>query len=749
LPALAPSRLILAGALTATVLVAGLMWIASQSPWFGIELQARQGELGVQVTAVDPQGPSAGRLKPGDVITGLATSTGEVTAIDALTIARSGHLFQSFASVHRFMAGHRTMFEAARHGTVRLVLDSGQHIAIDASPSRPVRALPVDFWLTTALATVALFAAFGVFAFRGDATIVRIFCVGSVGFVLTQSTAAVIFGRELVFDPDWGRLAVQLNLGSRLLTYWTLVMMLWTHPRPFGTLKAGVPIAAVFGLAWLGEALEWWPHPNMATPAMATLTTLVVAPALGLWQWRATRHLPLERAVVKVLLLSFAVPTLLLTLSYQLPRLFGRAPLIDSIPALSAINMLMFVGFALGIARFRLFQLDRWWFETLLWALGGALVVALDMLLLWFNASGGLALGLALALAGWAYFPLRQWIWRRFDRSPGQSIERHLTRLVEQLLRSGSHAELESRWRALLDDVFRPATMAIRPEPAVAPMLDAEGQRLVVPGLAQGEAIVLEHAAKATRLFGPADVGLAAELLSLGRRTADARLALDQQQAEREAMVQELHDGLGGIASNIALLAGMAQRDDAAPKVKRALGTIESLAAESLSEIRGFMHSLDMRDADWEAVAADLRAESGSRVEAHGLVFQADFSLHPACPPPEPLLRLNLPRLCQEAITNIVKHASASRVYLTLEVTPKQLHLVIADDGRGLPDGIDSAGLAASAARSRGLGIMRRRAHQLGGTLDFVRGPGTTILLTVPLPLQSPATGMAASHGAG
>jgi hypothetical protein len=90
-------------------------------------------------------------------------------------------------------------------------------------------------------------------------------------------------------------------------------------------------------------------------------------------QWRATRGHALDHAAAKVMVLSFAVPTLLLTLTYQLPRLFGAPPLIESIAALSAINLLMFVGFGLGIARFRLFLLDRWWFETLVWALGGAL----------------------------------------------------------------------------------------------------------------------------------------------------------------------------------------------------------------------------------------------------------------------------------------------------------------------------------------------------------------------------------------
>ncbi|MFI4932650.1 MAG: sensor histidine kinase, partial [Burkholderiales bacterium] len=708
------------------------------------------------VISVDPHGPAANRLRPGDVVTGMALRTGDVTPIDAITVARSGHPFTSFALVHRFLADQSTMLDSARSGTVWLVLERGERVAIDAAPSRPIRSLPADFWLATSLAAASLVAAFGVLAFRHRLQVVRIFCAGCAGFVGTQATAAVIFGRELLFDPGWGQIAVRVNLGSRLLTYWALVMMLWTYPRQFRSVRASLPIVAAFVLAWLGEVWEWWPRPNLATPLMATLTSLVAAPVLGTWQWRVTRGHALDHSTAKVMVLSFAVPTLLLTLTYQLPRLFGLPPLIESIAALSAINLLMFVGFAIGIARFRLFLLDRWWFEALVWALGGAFVIGLDMLLLWLNASAGLALGLALALAGWAYFPVRQWVWRRFDRGPGPLIERHLPRLVDQLFGSGSRLELATRWRGLVDEVFQPSTATIRGRTTTAPRLEDDGQTLVVPGLEPGESIVLEHAAKGQRLFGTADVDLAVALLALSRRAADARTALDQRQAEREArlrereaMVQDLHDGLGGLASNISLVAAMAQRDDAPPEVKRALGTIENLAAESLSEIRGFMYSLDAHDADWDAVAADLRAYGGKRVEAHGLQFDMSSSIDPASPPPDPLLRLNLPRLCQEAINNTVKHAAASRVRVTLEVTPQQLQLCVADDGRGLPDGIESGGAAKAGVRSRGLGIMRRRAQQLGGTLAFVRDAGTIVRLTVPLPLQSPLPGMPAAPEAG
>jgi signal transduction histidine kinase len=493
----------------------------------------------------------------------------------------------------------------------------------------------------------------------------------------------------------------------------------------------------------------------MATPLMATLTSLAAAPALAWWQWRATRGHALDRAVVKVCVLSFAVPTLLLTLTYQLPRLFGQPPLIESLPALSAINFLMFIGFGLGIARFRLFLLDRWWFETLLWAIGGAAVIVLDLVLLWFNASVGLALGLSLALAGWAYFPARQWPWQRFDRGPAQRLERHLPHLVDQLFQAESRAELAQRWQALVEDIFQPSTISVHADASEVPQIAQHGQALLIPALEPGAAVLLEHAAKGQRLFGPSDVRLAAELLALTRRAADARQALEQRHAERdarlrerEAMVQDLHDGLGGLASNIALLAGMAQRDTA-HDARRTLGTIEQLAAESLSEIRGFMSSLDAQDGDWEALVADLRADASRRLEPHGVQLDMSAAIDRGCAPPEALLRLNVTRLCQEALNNVVKHAAATRVTLTLSVTSHRLVLTIADDGRGLPADGDTARPSSPGVRSRGLGIMRRRAQQLGGTLRWDSVRGTTVSLTVPLPLFSPAPGMPASpvHG--
>lgn len=86
-------------------------------------------------------------------------------------------------------------------------------------------------------------------------------------------------------------------------------------------------------------------------------------------------------------------------------------------------------------------------------------------------------------------------------------------------------------------------------------------------------------------------------------------------------------------------------------------------------------------------------------------------------------------RVCQEALTNVARHAEARRVRVDLVATNGQLELAVQDDGRG----IDEAALAGN--RSVGLIGMRERAAQLDGELHVRRGAagGTVVSFTVPL----------------
>ena len=113
--------------------------------------------------------------------------------------------------------------------------------------------------------------------------------------------------------------------------------------------------------------------------------------------------------------------------------------------------------------------------------------------------------------------------------------------------------------------------------------------------------------------------------------------------------------------------------------------------------------------------------------------------------PREPRHLPNLPagvplvayRTAQEALTNVSKHAQATRVAIDLSLAAGVLSLEVSDNGRGLA----SEDLAK--ARSFGIRGLHERAGTVGGWVDLSsggRGRGTTLILSVPLHMQRAAT---------
>jgi PAS domain S-box-containing protein len=95
---------------------------------------------------------------------------------------------------------------------------------------------------------------------------------------------------------------------------------------------------------------------------------------------------------------------------------------------------------------------------------------------------------------------------------------------------------------------------------------------------------------------------------------------------------------------------------------------------------------------------------------------------------------INIYRICQEALTNIVKHAGANHVSIRMTKENERLSLFIADDGKGFdPHEVETR---ARTQRGLGLTVMQERAHLIGGTLEIrghPKGGGTKISLIIPL----------------
>ncbi len=216
-------------------------------------------------------------------------------------------------------------------------------------------------------------------------------------------------------------------------------------------------------------------------------------------------------------------------------------------------------------------------------------------------------------------------------------------------------------------------------------------------------------------------------LFSFGRDITERKKAEAEKaryQAEREKILKDLHDGIGGLTTNINLLAEIAQTRDDLGEVRRSLATIAGLSRESLSEIRSFLQSLDVKDLTWQAVAAELRHLASTMIEPHDIRFSLTTSLPENGNGPNSMMAMNLFRIYKESLINVVKHSRASEVVARLSLNDGKVVLEVKDNG---------VGVRAKRGTGRGLLNMQTRAAEMAGKVTVTSKKGTSVLLEIPL----------------
>ncbi|QPF73090.1 response regulator [Roseateles sp. DAIF2] len=194
---------------------------------------------------------------------------------------------------------------------------------------------------------------------------------------------------------------------------------------------------------------------------------------------------------------------------------------------------------------------------------------------------------------------------------------------------------------------------------------------------------------------------------------------------ERAAIAREIHDDVGGsltaIKFDLAWIARHAQDDAVRQRVQSALETV-SQAIEASQRI---MHNLRPAILEQGLVAAvqwmSMRFERRTGIATSMRTSHEQIQL----PPGVPLVAY---RTAQEALTNVSKHANASKVDIELSVDSGVLTLEVSDNGGGLSPG-DLA-----KARSFGIRGLHERAATVGGWVDLSSSSrGTSLILSVPL----------------
>lgn len=218
------------------------------------------------------------------------------------------------------------------------------------------------------------------------------------------------------------------------------------------------------------------------------------------------------------------------------------------------------------------------------------------------------------------------------------------------------------------------------------------------------------------------------------RRTRHlARSVWRIEEEARRRIARELHDGVG---QNLVAL--MRQLDTIATRLpedaaegRNGLHRLRELVQVTLDDTRSLSRLLRPQILDDLGLAAALRwlarSVDGLRVE---------LELPPELPALEDDLSTLLFRIAQEALSNAVRHAAASRVEIGLSLFPKRhsLRLDICDDGRGCD--LAKAEAVGSEGQGIGLGGMRDRVDLFEGTLDLQSAPGKGFKICIELPLR-------------
>ena len=220
------------------------------------------------------------------------------------------------------------------------------------------------------------------------------------------------------------------------------------------------------------------------------------------------------------------------------------------------------------------------------------------------------------------------------------------------------------------------------------------------------------------------------------RRLASHREARVEQ--ERTRLAREFHDELGQVLTTARMHLQLLERQlpaDAAD-ARAAIQDIEAMIGEASRSVKAI--ASDLRPAALNlGLAAAVEWLAGRVLGPAGVGYTVTIT--PVADGLDESHAIALFRIVQESLNNIVRHAAAGHVHITLGCLEDELHLLVEDDGRGF-----DAGRVDHAAHFGLLGISER-VTALGGALEIDSSPGSGARLSVSLPLPAAAgTGVSA-----
>jgi PAS domain S-box-containing protein len=194
---------------------------------------------------------------------------------------------------------------------------------------------------------------------------------------------------------------------------------------------------------------------------------------------------------------------------------------------------------------------------------------------------------------------------------------------------------------------------------------------------------------------------------------------------ERKHIARELHDDLGQLLATLRVDLALLQRRVREEDSRKLLGGMDALLMASITSLRRIASNLRPRALDEGGLYFALGSLRQEFVTRYGIACRLHANEEELIL--DDVYSTAIYRIVQEALTNITRHADATRVELSLRRIGDTLDIAIQDDGRGI------AANDMDKASSYGLIGMRERVWALQGDISIVSDGGTRILVRLPL----------------
>ncbi len=700
------ARALVAAALIGCVGMLLLIRTLAAVPALPVALQANDaGALLVLDASGRPQAVSA-----------IADEAGRSTPVDALLLQRSARWVVDDGQRARQADQHDTLARALASGSVRLTLPDGQVLPVTAQP-RGAGGLGAMFWFCTTLALLLYLVTMVVVLARPEVRNVlyatmALAHVGNLVFLAAESLSTLgLPAGFMQWDHD-------LRTGFDLVTAAALVHVTGLHPRRLtghGARAAAIWLAVVALLAAQQGGLlshAWW-----WTQSVAIACGLLAVAQLA-WVQSTMPH-PL--AAVMWRLCALSVGTLVL-LTLSIAAVGPQTGLQGQAVSIGAAVWVVFLASMLLMLPFmaRTQQLMR---EFALLAGVSTMATSLDLLFVaLFSLSNFASLTLALFISLGLYAGLRQWLLNQVlarERITTERMFEQLYRMVREL-QTKPHT-VDKHLTQLLREMFEPLEATVLARRSSRSRVVGEGASLLVPvpqlsTAAAPSVIALGFAQRGRRMFTSDDARLADQVVDqVSRAVAFDRAVERGRHEERVRIAQDLHDDIGARLLTLMYQAPTREMEDYVRHTLKDLKTLtRGLAATD--------HRLSYAVAEWKADITQRLAAGGCEV-TWAFNVDHDFELG--------VVQWSaLTRILRELVSNVLAHAHATHVDIHANLEHGVLTLAVVDNGRGREPETWSHGL--------GLGGVRKRVKQLGGSVHWRQLAGQGIACQVVIPTVGP-----------